>query len=441
MTRRFFRWWRAETKQRHLSLKELRAQASGIVASLREASGGLSTTGAPDAILQALEARAAMLAAIAKQASDRLKSFADRRVAAGDLFRLMQTTYGVYRAPLQPDLLKTLQVITFFWMLETVMAGGVMISGGKMDVVAGFAYGAIFALVNIILGVLTGFLGLRFLGYRHPQDVLGAHTDVGVSPRFIRRLAAVGTGVGLAGEAVLVFSAARLRALGTHDGVFDFSEVGFWATYDDSLAIVITVIGVCSAVLAIREGYSGLADPIPGYGEAYDQATATIEVAADEAVEDAIEDIETASNNGLDEADKALTAATDRPRAAEAALLEIAADIDAHNDDVVTAKDAEEARVRRKAGIDRFITGDAARDVPPMDLSAYDALILPRIEQLLADCREAANTEVEPIRSGIAKLEAAHSAALADIRAAHADFLTNAPNLDALFEEGDTHGA
>lgn len=423
------------------SLAELRARGSEIAARLREAMAGLHSRAQSQPVVDALDACAVHVESIASQTAIQLRRLAGKRVAAGDYFRLIQTTYRTIRTPAQPDMLRTLQVIVFFWMLETVMAGGVMISGGKMDVAAGFAYGMIFALVNIILGVLTGFLGLRYLGHRPIYDIFDAAGSARTSPSAIRVTAIIGTALGVSGEAVLIFSAARLRALGTHEGVFDFTDVGFWATYDDSLAIVITVIGVCSAVLAIREGYGGIADPIPGYGAAYDQATTDIDAAADEVAEDAIAIIEDASDAALETGEDALAGGVDGPDGLKTQLLEIARDIDAHNDAVRAAKEVAETASSRRASVDRFVGGGAAPKQPISDLSAYDALILPRIDQIIAECSAANTADDVPIRAAMSALEAACTRAFADIRAALADHHAGAPNLDELFNEGDHNAA
>ena len=439
MNRGFLRKVRSVLKRRDIPLVQLRQQASEIAARVRDTAMGLQSGTSSERVVAALEASAAQIDSTAAQTQTTLSRLAVKRIATGDVFRLMQTTYQTLRIPKRPDLLRTLQVITFFWMLETVMAGGVLVSGGRMDVAGGFAFGAIFALTNIIIGVLTGFLGLRYLNHRQPYDIFGTEEEAKTAFNPIRLTAKIGTGAGVCAEAVLIFSAARLRALGSHEGVFNFEEVGFWATYNDSLALVITAIGVCSAVLAVREGYNGISDAIPGYGAAYDQATSKIDGAADELAEDAIVLIEDAVDAALREAEPALDDATDGPAGFEAALLRIARDIDAHNDAVRAAKEVEETAARKKAGIDRFITGDALRKLPPLDLSAYTALILPPVDEELSQCRQAGQSDAEPIRTTISHLEAARTRALADIHVNLADYHASAPNLDSLFTEGNDH--
>lgn len=160
------------------------------------------------------------------------------------------------------------------------------------------------------------------------------------APQTMRTMALGGTILGTGLGAVLVFSAARLRALGSHEGVFSFETVSLFETYNDSLVILITVIGGASILLAAREGYLGFSDPIPGYSEAYDQATVDIDAAAEELVDDAIEGIEDLGDDALSDAGDTLEAAQNGPATLRAALLEQSRRIEVHNDTVRAARDA-----------------------------------------------------------------------------------------------------
>ena len=153
------------------SLAALRASASEIVSACRDARAAYAAPIASKRMTQVLDSAADEVSAIAARATDGLERLRKRRVSAGQYFRVLQTTYGTLRTPSKPDILETMTVIVPFWMLESVLAGGVMIAGGKVDVAAGLIYGTIFALVSIILGCLIGFMGLRYLNYRQPLDV------------------------------------------------------------------------------------------------------------------------------------------------------------------------------------------------------------------------------------------------------------------------------
>ncbi|MEM6276684.1 MAG: hypothetical protein AAF714_07005, partial [Pseudomonadota bacterium] len=289
------------------TLGRLRSQSANIRADARDvlakASGvGIST----DPIATTLDAAESAMQDIVAQAQQALDGLATKRDAAGGTYRLIQATYKCFRPAKLVDWMNTILVIIPFWVLEGGMAGAILIAEGRMDAIAGLGYGLIFALVNILLGVLIGYLPLRHLAYRTPLDLSDPDADQGLTANtlLIRGLSAVGLVVGLAAEAVLIFGAARLRALGSHEGVFDFSEIGFWETFDDSLAIIVVVIGVCSVILAVMKGYGGLTDPIPGYAEAYLSATADIDDAAEDIVDEAEEAIEKLSDTALDQAEE-----------------------------------------------------------------------------------------------------------------------------------------
>ena len=264
-----------------------------------------------------------------------------------------------------------------------------------------------------------------------------------LAPQTVRVLALGGTifGAGLGG--LLVFSAARLRALGSHKGVFDFSEVTLFDTYNDSLAILITVIGTASIMLAVREGYLGFTDPTPGLSEAYGQATTDIDDAADDLIEDAIDLIEDIGEEVLDDAEDELQAAHDGPAALKAALLVQARRIETHNDAVRAARDAAQKAARKRSGFLSFIMGRASPNTSSVapDLSAYDALILPRLDDVLEGLRDLEGTQAAPLRDAMHRLEAAISNATSDLKAALSAFRTEAPELDSLFDdEGDDDG-
>ncbi|MEM1159368.1 MAG: hypothetical protein AAGJ28_00405 [Pseudomonadota bacterium] len=363
------------------------------------------------------------------------------RRAKGDWFRLLQATYKAFRTPKMPDWSTTLLVIMVFWLLEGSMAGAVLLSDGRMDGPSAITYGLLFALVNIILGVLIGYLALRHIGYRAPIDLTGEE-DGEQTPRsvlIIRTTAAVGLLVGLAVEAVLIYGAARLRATGSHHGLTDFSEVGFLETFDDSLAIIIVVIGTCSVILAILKGYSGISDPIPGFSDAYKTATADMDTAGEDWAEDAEEAVERFCETVLGRAEDTLADAEHGPDEAEAAYAALAEDIDHFNDDVTAAKEAVVAVGQRNRGLVAFVTGQAAKRPEPVDVAAFDALLLPGLDDEMAELRSTHIADLAPLEGAMAELEATRDRAFSEIRPALAAFQANTPNLDALFDEGDDH--
>lgn len=155
-------------------LNQLRASASDIVSACREARAAYVSAEDHERMVRMLDASAEEVAAVQARVIAGLERLGKRRKSAGHHFRVVQTTLGTLRTPNKPNVLKTLQLIVLFWMLETVLAGGVMIAGGKLDVAAGLAYAGIYALITVILGLALGFLALRYLNYRQPHDIFDA---------------------------------------------------------------------------------------------------------------------------------------------------------------------------------------------------------------------------------------------------------------------------
>lgn len=420
------------------SIDDFRMSRSDLEARLREIEAEFDTP-APlsDRIVAPLEASVDAILGCKESALVGLDALRKERIANGDTFRALQIAHRTTRKPLRPDLFRTSAIITSFWALEGLTAGSLLVSEGKMDILPGFAFGLSFAGVNILVGVLTGLMALRHCSYRTPFDLLGGKEDKPGLDRSaaIRAAACVGTVIGVSAEAVIAFSAARLRALGTHEGVFDFSEVGVWATYDDSLAIMLSIIGVCSAALAIREGYQGFVDPIPGYSEAHEQATTEIDAAAGDLIDDAILSIEEIAESAIGEAEAQLDALIDAPKEAEAALLDLAHDRDAHNDAVIAGRCAAREAARLHGERTGFVRGRTQPDAPDFEPQAWDGLILPKIDDRIAERRASARPDAEPVRAAIGRVEAARAEACAALGTALTGFAADAPVLDALFDD------
>lgn len=258
---------------------------------------------------------------------------------------------------------------------------------------------------------------------------------MGLSPKSIRVLALGGTVLGCGSAALLVFASARMRALGSHEGLFNFDQASLFETYNDGLGISITAIGTVSVIWALREGYRGFSD-LPGFSEAYQQATTDIDEVAEELVDDAIDIIEVISGDALDNAEDALDATTEGPTRLKSALTEQARLLEQHNQAVITAKEEATRTARKKSGVIGFIAGRSVKPALP-DVSAYDDLILPRIDSVLDEIGSAEKTDATEIREAMHRLEAASSAAIARMRARVAESRATAPDLDGLFDEGD----
>lgn len=157
--------------KKETKLTELRTSASDIVSACREAVGAYQRPDDPEHLLRMLDACVAEIDAIDARVDADLRRLGPRRLSAGKQFRLLQASYGTLRTPRTPDNTKTMQLVGLFWALEAGLSAGVMIAGGAVDVPTGLAYGAVLALITTILGLATGFLALRYLNYRDPQNI------------------------------------------------------------------------------------------------------------------------------------------------------------------------------------------------------------------------------------------------------------------------------
>ena len=103
MNRRFFRFLESRKAERIDSLAELRARVSDIKAARREVNAMPGEPASLEYIPPALKACRDHLEASLAQTQTALAKLAERRMAAGDLFRLMQASYRAYRLPKTPD--------------------------------------------------------------------------------------------------------------------------------------------------------------------------------------------------------------------------------------------------------------------------------------------------------------------------------------------------
>ena len=219
------------------------------------------------------------------------------RVPAYENYRYIQWLHDLTRPAMKPDLLQTVFLALTGATIEGLAAGLMMIADGRMSIVSGLGYGLSFAAVNISVAVLAGFVA-RYLNYR---TVPGA-SDLGARP--VRIAAALGFAFSLVLLAVLIFSAARTRATGEHSGVFQFQEVGFWQTFDDSIGLGIIALGFVASFVGVVKGYSRLFDPIPGFQQARDAGEEDIDNAAEDIAadcQDAIHEISDDLENKIDE--------------------------------------------------------------------------------------------------------------------------------------------
>lgn len=346
-----------------------------------------------------------------------------RRQAKAQYFRFLAWLNGITRNIITPDPYNTVFIVMVFWLLEGLLTGTMMIAEGRMGIVIGFAYGLVFALVNVIVAVLTGFYALRYMTYRakspEPED----------NDRLIRRVALGGFAFAILILLVLIFSAARVRALGTHHGIFDFETVGFFQTFDDGIAIIIIVIGIASSFIGIIKGYGGFADPVPGLSQAKRDAEDGINEQAQDIVEDYSGLIEDAVESVAERVEDSLEDISEITANRRERFSQASAAVDAHNNDIQQAKGDLSAKHNLRVRIKEELTGKRCA-CPPLDLSGLDALLIDPPSLNLLDKSPDMSADIERLRGRILDLEAFRDQAIIQIKTAHAEFLASAPDLD-----------
>ena len=353
----------------------------------------------------------AALIELAKQLSDE----------AHEYLRLLQLQTGALRPVNRPDLTQTVSLVVIFWLLEALLTGAMMIAEGKMLVMEGFAYGLIFAGINVIVGLLTGYLALQpALAYINAPDKTGGHI---VS----MALGWLATSVGMLVLTLLIFSAARVRALGGHEHIFDFAQVSALGTFDDAIAILIVVLGAASSIIAIREGYCGLVDPIPGLSKAAKQAGDDITNQVEEGTDAALEQIADLCDELIDEAEEALEAHGDATEAYRTERLDANKKIRTHNTLIDTSKRQMLVYAKVQQSIEQKITRRSPSDSDAVSDDLFDDLKV--FELTVPELHQPMTQDVRALREAINSLAAKRLEVEAAIEANRSAFFAVSPGL------------
>ncbi len=224
------------------------------------------------------------IAQAARNACERLVSIRETRWRAYQELRLMQWIYNTKRRPVLPDRLKNGYLVGMFGLAEGLGAGALMAADGKMAPEIGIAYGLAFAGTNLMMAGLAGFIARYF----HYRTMPGALDPDG---RPMRIAAWTGFAATTCFLLLLLFSAARTRATGSHNEIFDFGSVSFLATFNDSLAVALIALGVVGSVIGAIKGYSGIYDKYPGFLQAQQAAQDRSDAVADEIVDSCLDTI------------------------------------------------------------------------------------------------------------------------------------------------------
>lgn len=206
---------------------------------------------------------------IANNACASINKLADKQSDASKALRKFMMDNGMDRLPRKPDVFKAIFIAQLCGLAEGVLTAGQYVADGKFGLMSSIAVGAMTAVTNITAGLSIGYFS-RFIGFRSNAPAPRPEDSI------IRFAAKVATGIGIAGLILLHFGAARVRLTGELGDIFDFSEIGFGATFANYEGLTLMAFGAIGAVVAIYEGRNGLSDPVVGATEARKNAEEAI---------------------------------------------------------------------------------------------------------------------------------------------------------------------
>lgn len=343
--------------------------------------------------------RAALSMDLAEEtATNALQSLADAANKAGQTLRWAQTELGVFRPLKKPDILASTALVTTGWLIETIFSTVSLFADGHLDLIPAMGFGATFSSVTVGLGIAAGGC-LRYVGYRKKSPVQRSEY------KFKRRLACFGFGAITSVEALMLLVGARVRVTGGHSDLFDFSDVGFFSTFGDGLALIIVVSAALSYAISILKGHSGFAD-IPDYADYADVDNQDFDDNAREIIEIAFDEIDRIS----EDAELAISEALD-PEQDKDSLVE---KIVRFNAAVENAKNELRAFAQYEWEQACYIAGEEVPK-PKLSLSEFNKLLInPTIIE-----------DIRPCQHLFDDLQHAQAEASAKVMTAHADYVAS----------------
>jgi len=342
------------------------------------------------------------------QAVAAVDQIADKRLDIAAPLRRFMLERGITRPARKLNPAKTTFVLNACMAVEATGTAALLVSDGTMGVLAGLLTGTVFSAVNVALGVATGYFGLR--GMAFSKEAAEAPRGAGI----IRALAAAGTALACTVMGTMHLSAARVRVVGDHAGIWDFEKVSLLGTFGDYNAAALLVLGALSSALAIREGREQLSDPIRGYSRVTKETKQRISEALDSAYDEGVERLETAYENASERLDTLCEADEDARDNYLSDIHALRADIERFNCDV---KIAVSELKTLQAGVNKqrqYVEG-TGREIAPV---AFD---LAALRQLIFDVDLISKGDLKPHNpdAHMARLDEAFERASDDLRAAH----------------------
>lgn len=388
---------------------DLRASQRDIEADIRD-QRAFNLTELRARLAKHVNAAGKRLERLGQQARAKFAGLQEKRRAATASFRNFQVGHGLTNRPVRkPNGFITYLWVQGSWCAEAAMTAGLAVADGTMALLGALAYGGTVATLNIGLSLAAGFYCLRFAGYgmnapkRNPH-----HTRI----RWAARLGFLGL---LAAIIAVNFAAARARALGSYQDIFNFETLSIASTVQSYWAVALLTLGGLGALIGIHKGFRGVSD-YPGYREA--------QRAAEDQIDDAADDLH---GRLLDAADAAFASVDELlaeldERAAEQVDLayDLARRIAAHNHAIDAAIERLREDHARDAAEAAFIDQEAQKPAKP-GVAALERL---RIDPALLPEIDAARDTAAETR---ARLDDAYDQCIAAIEDAHSDFSINTP--------------
>lgn len=375
-------------------------------------------------LLKTLTGMMVWIALTLGQFTEQLSKFVEQRRKLAEHVLNVLSEHGVTTPPKRHSWIDTLLATMPLTLFEGVIVGMLMIAGGHMGVAAGFSYGMIFALINVIVGMIAGYFCLRYARYKINGSIQTPRDEK------IRRRGKFSFRTLIGVLVFLFFVAARVRATGDHESILDFSSVNFFQTFNDAMAIVIIAVASASSFIAIYKGY--MIDPVAGLSDAQHFATDAINADVETYVLDTDDMITDRIENTLEDAYDALENIEEVERKRKDILAKINTPRRLFNHEIDTAKNTLIANQRQAIDHYEKVKGVKVNAVPDLGLDAFDALKLPLISD--ADYDDADAAQAVELRALVSELEAALDDARSKIQVAHTQYRTSQPNLSPTHE-------
>lgn len=313
--------------------------------------------------------------------------------------RDVQVEIQVYRNPRFPDKLMTTVTILVGGTIEAVFTTFTIVADGAAGFIEAGATGLTTTFVSAGVGLSVG-LASRYLG-------VGLNKAIKKTADAVKRtLAKLVCAFGVSAGVFMSFSAARVRAIGSHHGIMDFDKASLFSTYNDHLSLSTSIIGILVFGLAVYKGRKGYADSVVELAEIGQDLSQDTLADANEITENALEKIDTILD-GIEKASLVSTPHADEESNIKSRIIKYKSNIQAAIDEceVLHQQEHERAcfRTQRKLALE------------PLDFTEFDRL------HTGLDI----NPRQRPNDDALEAVRTAHTDATAKIMQAHSEFIAS----------------